>query len=195
MPWQECVNAFNHKKLGIIYQEMEASQIKPILLRWKRAVKGYGTGFQQVHGFMGVKTETIERLDGQIEFSGQITEKAVVAFYPDTFNVAYAVIPKCERNMNILAASMNDKDLPWTIETPEVIAEVKEINALLYPKKAEIHIPLPEIKETDLEKPIEIKPVVKKEPEPKVVKGKKVKEPKKESSDIDIEELISTTGA
>jgi hypothetical protein len=123
--YQDAINCFSHKKLNKISTEMIQSGIQPIVLRWKRTIRGYGTGFQNVYGFMGCKTQTVERVDGQIEFSGKITPDETVAFFPDEMNIAYALIPECERNLNILAATSIDKSVPWVVEGPaDVFAKI-----------------------------------------------------------------------
>jgi hypothetical protein len=193
MPWQEAKSAFNQKRLDKIASEMEAAQYKPIILRHKKAIRGYGTGFITYHGFLGCRTSTMEKNDNTIVFSGKITADEPCHFFPDTFNVGYAVLPVCDRNLDCLAATY-EENVPWIVEGPDdVIAEIKRRALALRP------VPTPEeINEMSLP---ELETFVKNDPtKDPLVKGQSVKvkkpiEKKKpvepvKSTTIDIEDLL-----
>jgi hypothetical protein len=129
MAWEDTVDKYANKPLGEIHREMTTAEVEPIVLRWKRAL----VTSQNVYGFYGCRTSTGEALDGRIETTARIDPDATVTFWPDRLRIGYAVIPKCERNMEILAATGADEGTPWEIETPDLSAELKALQAKLRP--------------------------------------------------------------
>jgi len=123
MPWEKTRNGLTKKTLESEASEMRAANIEPIVLRWRTVLRTS----QNVYGFYGCRTWTAEKLNGEMDISGEIDNNKICTFFPDEFRVGYAVIPKCKRNMDILAATLNDHPA-WIIESPQdVVQEVKEL--------------------------------------------------------------------
>ena len=129
MSYDTTVNTYNQKTFAGIISEMKSVEMTPIVLRWKKALHGT----QNVYGFYGFKTYTGELLNGTVEVTGKIDENEICTFFPDELNVGYAIVPKCPRNMELLAATFNDNP-PFTILSPDdVITEVKKMAETMKP--------------------------------------------------------------
>lgn len=123
MPWQNAVDGFAKKTLLDISNEMRQAGLNPIVLRWKKPLRSS----QNIYGMIGCRTWTGEKLDGSMESSGELDPKRLITFWPDANRMAFALVPQCDRNMNILAACLNDPATEWIVDDVEVVSQLKEI--------------------------------------------------------------------
>lgn len=126
MGWEDTPDRNKKKTLGQIASELKEAGFTPIILRWKKALRGQS---QNAYGFVGCKTWTGEKLDGTTEVSGEIDPKDVCTFWWDKNNVGWALLPKCPRNVEVLAATLSDPSLPFTCEDVEIVKEAKALAA------------------------------------------------------------------
>jgi hypothetical protein len=131
MSWETAIDTLRNRKLGQIASEMKQAGMVPIVLRWNAALKTS----QNVYGFYGAKTSVGETMDGRQEVNGTIDPNSIVTFFRDEYNFGYALVPRCDRNMDVLAATHGEKGLPWTIEDPQVAEEVKVLAEKMKPAK------------------------------------------------------------
>ena len=130
MSWESTEDTLAKKTLGAQAREMEEGKLQYIILRWKTVLKTS----QNLYGFYGAKTWTGERLDGGIDVSASIDPNKVCCFFPDEFRVGYAIIPRCDRNLDILAATINEVGLPFAILDDDIRKEV-QLRAEKLPKE------------------------------------------------------------
>jgi len=101
-------------KLRDEYDNMVACNFTPIVLRFKLPCKTS----RNIYGFYGFTVDRDEAMNGAVSITGRIDPDKTTAFFPDKFRIGYAVVPKCERNLEILTGLALTKDSPLTVEEP-----------------------------------------------------------------------------
>jgi hypothetical protein len=107
------------------YDQMKETGIEPIILKYGKVLKTANPQDNRVLGLYGFSFMKYTAPSGEVSMRGEVDPRLPVDFYPDEFNIGYAALPTCERNIKVLkSVGMSG---PWTVIEPKSLAQEIEV--------------------------------------------------------------------